>query len=180
MKIKLKKTLIVVDMQNDFVYGPLGTPEARAIVPNVQKKIEEYRERFDDVVFTKDLHDELYLERHEGRYLPIKHCMWNEKGSELVIPADDNGEVVFIKSTFGFKDWVHYPYIYRTSAIEIVGVCTDICVVSNALMLRSICPETDIIVDASCCAGTTPEKHKAALEVMKSCHIDVINEGGTQ
>ena len=173
----MKRTLIVVDMQNDFVYGSLGTPEARAIVPNVKKKIEEYRERSDDVVFTKDCHPDYYLETHEGRYLPILHCMWNDPtGGTLVIKAQED-ERVFEKSTFGFRDWVHYPYVYRSSVIEIVGVCTDICVVSNALMLRSICPEADIIVDASCCAGTTPEKHKAALEVMKSCHIDVINEG---
>ncbi len=176
----MKKTLIVIDMQNDFVYGPLGTPEAKAIVPNVKKKIEEYREYFQDVVFTKDCHEPGYLDTHEGRRLPIKHCMWDDaKGRGLVItPAW--GESVLIKSTFGARDLEHLTYLRHSPIIEVIGVCTDICVVSNALLLRTLCPEADIIVDASCCAGTNPERHKAALEVMKSCHIDVINEGETK
>lgn len=174
----MKKTLIVIDMQNDFVYGPLGTPEAKAIVPNVKKKIEEYRERFEDVVFTLDCHDQTYIYTHEGRYLPVEHCMTNDsrRGYELVIPSMA-GEERLWKETFGAIHLQHLPHVKLSSIIEIVGVCTDICVVSNALLLRTICPEADIIVDASCCAGTTPERHKAALEVMKSCHIDVINEG---
>lgn len=174
----MKKTLIVIDMQNDFVYGPLGTPEAKAIVPNVKKKIEEYRERFEDVVFTKDSHEPGYLDTHEGRRLPIKHCMWDDpRGSELVI-TPEWGESLLHKDSFGAMDLQHLTYVKQSPVIEVIGVCTDICVVSNALLLRTICPEADIIVDASCCAGTTPERHKAALEVMKSCHIDVINEGG--
>lgn len=171
----MKKTLIVIDMQNDFVYGPLGTDEARAIVPNVKKKIEEYRERWDDIVFTMDIHYEDYLETHEGRYLPVEHCI-EGTGMALVIPSDRYAEAEFTKSTFGYNGWAHHRFVTESDMIELIGVCTDICVVSNALMLRSLCPEADITVDASCCAGTTPEKHKAALEVMKSCHIDIINE----
>lgn len=172
------KTLIVIDMQNDFVYGPLGTPEAKAIVPNVKKKIEEYRARFDNVVFTWDCHDHDYIYTHEGRYLAVEHCMADDpnRGYELVIPSLAE-ETTLMKSTFGAMDLQHILLLRYSPIIEIVGVCTDICVVSNALLLRTICPEADIIVDASCCAGTTPERHKAALEVMKSCHIDVINEG---
>jgi nicotinamidase-related amidase len=101
------------------------------------------------------------------------------RGYELVIPSLAE-EITLMKSTFGAMDLQHILLLRYSPIIEIVGVCTDICVVSNALLLRTICPEADIIVDASCCAGTTPEKHKAALEVMKSCHIDVINEGVTE
>lgn len=172
----MKKTLIVVDFQNDFVYGPLGTDEAKAIVPNVQKKIEEYRERGDSVIFTMDYHNKYYLGTHEGRYLPVEHCVGGTDGFRLVIHAEW-GEYLADKSAFGYdKWWTYAPLLEDCSQIELVGVCTDICVVSNTLILRSLFPEVDIVVDASCCAGTTPEKHKAALEVMKSCHIDIINE----
>lgn len=174
----MKKTLIVIDMQKDFVYGPLGTPEAKAIVPNVKKKIEEYRERFEDVVFTWDCHGRDYIYTHEGRYLPVEHCMTNDPNhGYALIFQPIAGENTLMKSTFGAMDLQYVQHVKFSPIIEIVGVCTDICVVSNALLLRTICPEADIIVDASCCAGTTPERHKAALEVMKSCHIDVINEG---
>jgi nicotinamidase-related amidase len=172
----MKKTLIVVDMQNDFVYGPLGTDEARAIVPNVKKKIEEYRERDDDIIFTLDWHEDYYLDTHEGRYLPVEHCMADTDGSRIVNELEMQDDEMYVtKNAFGTYEWRWYSHIFDGNA-ELVGVCTDICVVSNALILRSMYPEMDIAVDASCCAGTTPGKHKAALEVMKSCHIDIINE----
>lgn len=172
----MRKTLIVVDMQNDFVYGPLGTPEARAIVPNVKKKIEEYRERGDDIIFTMDSHGSNYLETHEGKYLPVKHCRCGDDGADIIsklhrLECDKR----IHKNTFGTFKWLCCSRI-SVNGIELIGVCTDICVVSNALILRTMYPEMDITVDANCCAGTTPEKHKAALEVMKSCHIDVIGE----
>lgn len=173
-----KRTLIVIDMQNDFVYGPLGTDEARAIVPNVKKKIEEYRERGDMVMFTMDNHHpEFYLDSHEGRRLPVKHCGIGSDGWHLIdelsniIPFEQSKRI--LKASFGFDKW---GYVNPKGPIEIVGVCTNICVVSNALILRAMYPERDITVDASCCAGTTPEMHKAALAVMKSCHIDIINQ----
>lgn len=172
----MKKTLIVVDFQNDFVYGPLGTPEAEAIVANVEHKIDMYRKAGYPVIFTKDLHWPNYLDTHEGKRLPVPHCMISDtKGKELVI-TPEWGELVINKSTFGYTGWACSSKYGVPDLIEIVGVCTDICVVSNALILRSEYPEVDIVVDASCCAGTTPEKHKAALEVMKSCHIDIVNE----
>lgn len=172
----MKKTLIVIDMQNDFVYGPLGTPEAEAIVVNVEHKIDMYRKAGHPVIFTKDLHWPNYLETHEGKRLPVPHCMVGDtKGKELVIKPEW-GEHIINKSTFGYTGWA-YGFEYGVpDLIEIVGVCTDICVVSNALILRAVYPEINITVDASCCAGTTPENHKAALEVMKSCHIDIIGE----
>ena len=173
----MSKVLIVVDMQNDFIDGALGTPEAIAIVPNVKKKIIEYVKNGNEVVFTQDTHFSDYLKTHEGMLLPIPHCVFNSHGFE--IPEDINIESCdhIYKGAFGWN-WAltkedNYPDWYD---IEIIGLCTDICVISNALILRSIYREADITVDASCCAGTTLERHKAALEVMKSCQIDVIGE----
>lgn len=171
-----KRTLIVIDMQNDFIYGPLGTDEATGIVPGVQKKVDEYRKRGDIIIYTKDVHDtDRYLSTHEGRYLPVKHCDFKSPGRKIVegVSLDKYPNAhTKLKDTFGYLGWMIAPI---KGPIEIVGVCTDICVVSNALILRAMYPETDITVDASCCAGTTPEMHKAALAVMKSCHIDITN-----
>lgn len=167
------KTLIVVDMQFDFTYGSLGTKEARDIIPRVQKKIEEYHKRGDRIIFTRDTHEPDYLETHEGKNLPVPHCMRWSNGWEIVDRLYTPGCLYVDKYTFG---WPHWDSMLTDPEIEIVGLCTDICVISNALILRSLYPESDITVDASCCAGTTPEKHKAALSVMKSCQINIINE----
>lgn len=169
------KTLIVVDMQNDFIDGALGTPEAVKIVPNVKKKIEEYETRGDDIIFTRDTHYDHYLETHEGRNLPVVHCIEGTEGWLIPEDLDIPGAYHLNKPGFGCKDWGIWGFT-NNDKIEIIGLCTDICVVSNALILRSFYPEIDITVDASCCAGTTPEMHRKALDVMKSCHIKVINE----
>lgn len=179
----MKRTLIVIDMQNDFVTGPLGTEKARAIVPNIKAKIDEYIRNGDEVIFTRDTHDEDYLNTNEGKYLPVPHCIDTTEGWQ-VIPELDIPECEHIdKPTFGWpfwryiRDWnsgIHYARYF--DEIELAGVCTDICVVSNALILKSMYPQSKITVDASCCAGVTPETHKAALTVMKSCQIEVINE----
>ena len=167
------KTLIVVDMQNDFIDGALGTPEAQAIVPNVKKKIEEYDAREDAIVFTRDTHFENYLETNEGKNLPVKHCIMGTHGWQIA----DGLEVPYArylnKPTFGWLGWKSFDF---DDEIEIVGLCTDICVVSNALILKAMFPEIKITVDASCCAGVTPESHKAALQTMKMCQINVIGE----
>ncbi len=176
----MKKVLVVVDMQNDFVDGALGTPEAVAIVPNVVKKIKE----FDGVIYaTLDTHFENYLESAEGKKLPIAHCIKNTDGwklnDEIIKALDDKKCTLVQKRTFGSIDlpvMIGEAVAKNDFSIEIVGLCTDICVVSNALILKAVYPETDITVDASCCAGVTPEKHKAALETMRSCQIDVIND----
>lgn len=178
------RALIVVDMQNDFVTGNLGTPEARAIVSKIETKIKkEYNLLTDRIVFTQDSHylrdwdDDNPTENIEMSKVP-PHCIRDTPGwciVDTLFPFADN---VVIKDNFGYLPWessLTYKGFPPTS-IEIVGVCTDICVISNALALRAIFPHTPIIVDASCCAGTTPEKHKAALEVMKSCCIEVVNE----
>lgn len=172
----MKKILIVVDMQNDFIDGSLGTKEAVAIVPNVIKKIKEYDP--EDVYATKDTHPWNYLETQEGRNLPVKHCIDGTAGWEIqkdiaeLIPEDH----VYTKPTFGSTRLAEDLTKLQPDEIELVGLCTDICVVSNALMLKAFMPEVPISVDASCCAGVTPEKHVAALETMKSCQIHVTDE----
>lgn len=174
------KTLIVVDMQNDFIDGALGTPEARAIVPKVKKKIEEYRERGDVIIFTRDTHRDNYLETNEGKHLPVKHCIWDTYGWEIVDGLKRASDRVINKDTFGFCDWWRYRVrrlIFEdTESIELVGLCTDICVISNAMILKATFPEVPIIVDASCCAGVTPESHRNALEAMKMCQIEIRGE----
>lgn len=174
-----KKVLIVVDMQNDFIDGSLGTPEAKAIVPNVAKKIEWWN---GDILLTMDTHDDNYLDTREGRYLPVRHCIQGHEGWPLdetvyynIVDKFAAGFNINIseKDQFAHKDLWETVQSYKE--IEIVGLCTDVCVVSNALLLRTFLPETDITVDASCCAGTTPKAHQAALTVMKSCHINIIN-----
>lgn len=182
------KTLIVVDMQNDFIDGALGTPEARAIVPNVKKKIEEYRERGDVIIFTRDTHYASYLDTMEGKKLPVKHCIKGTRGwdiaNEFNVVSDK--ELIIDKTTFGFIGWHWYSssFVVENSSdgikfvdeIELVGLCTDICVISNAMILKAIYPEIPIVVDASCCAGVTPESHKNALEAMKMCQIEIRGE----
>ena len=169
------KTLIVIDMQNDFITGPLGTPEAQAILPNVKKKIEEYRERGEKIIFTRDTHfKETYLGSLEGRKLPVEHCIAATNGWQIVDGLTSYEDERVDKYSFGFDQW--RTRVDWNDDLELVGVCTDICVVSNALILKALCPYSEITVDASCCAGTTPENHCAALQVMKSCQINVINE----
>ena len=175
----MRKVLVVVDMQNDFVSGALGTPEARAIVPRVAEKIGQYRPR--DVYFTRDTHYEDYLDTQEGRNLPVPHCIAGTEGWQLEdeIAALAEGAQIIDKPTFGsnrLAGLLMTERAQRALEVELVGLCTDVCVVSNALLLKAAMPEAPITVDASCCAGVTPERHRAALETMKSCQINVINE----
>lgn len=164
-------------MQQDFVTGCLGTPEAQAIVPNVVKKVEEYRLRDDVIIFTADTHYDDYLDTQEGKKLPVPHCIKGTPGYEFIPELhvkQSKMEKIYPKESFGFK-WNICPWISCYN-VEIIGVCSDICVVTNALVLKTHFPNIEITVDASCCAGSTPEKHKAALEIMKSCQINVIGE----
>ena len=169
------KTLIVVDMQKDFIDGALGTAEAVAIVPNVKSKIDEYVRRGDEIIFTRDTHGENYMNTSEGRSLPVPHCIRGTEGWEIPAELDLPGREHIDKPNFGWKDWDLKNGEARPAfaEIEMIGVCTDICVVSNALILKALYPETPISVDASCCAGVTPERHFAALEVLKSCQVIV-------
>lgn len=173
----MKKFLVVVDMQKDFVDCSLGTIEAQGIVSNVCEKIKNFD---GEVIVTFDTHNENYLESAEGRKLPVEHCIKGTAGFELdenVKFALKNTDYTAVeKPTFGS---VSLPEIIKEKAqdeefsIELVGLCTDICVVSNALILKANFPEAEISVDSSCCAGVTPESHNAALATMKSCQIEV-------
>ena len=171
----MNKVLVVVDMQNDFVNGCLGSEEACKILPNVQKKILEYQKNGDTIIFTRDTHDENYLQSQEGKYLPVPHCVWGTDGWKIADGLEVKGCQYIDKPNFGWIHWDTQNFSDKEE-IELIGVCTDICVVSNALILKAMYPETHIVVDASCCAGVTPESHKAALLTMKSCQIDVIND----
>lgn len=170
------KTLIVIDMQNDFVTGVLGSKEAVAVLPNIKKKIAAYIAAGDEVIFTRDTHEENYLETNEGRHLPVPHCVKGTEGWQVVKEIDCTDCKHIDKPTFGYIHWAEQFKDSRISEIEIVGVCTDICVISNALILKAVFPEIDISVDASCCAGVTPETHRAALTAMKACQVNVIGE----
>ncbi len=164
------KTLIVIDMQNDFVNGALGTKEAQAIVPAVRAKIDEYLKNKDEVIFTRDTHTDNYMSTNEGKCLPVPHCIKDSDGWGIISELDVADAVHIDKPNFGYTEWKNK---FDFEEIELVGVCTDICVVSNALILKAQFPEIDITVDSACCAGVTPEAHNAAIAVMKSCQIIV-------
>lgn len=171
----MKKCIVVVDVQNDFVDGSLGTKEAQAMLPRLVQKLENLRDT--DLFFTQDTHRPEYLSTQEGKNLPVKHCIKPEKGWEIVpqlLPFVKKAQAVIEKPTFGSTALPAYLADY--DEIELVGLCTDICVVSNALLLKAFFPEKLIRVDASCCAGVTPQSHQSALVTMKSCQIKVINE----
>lgn len=174
------KILIVIDMQNDFIDGSLGTQEAQGIVPKVVNKIRAFE---GEVVYTRDTHFACYLDTQEGKKLPIPHCIKGTKGHELqkdvLAACEEKGARGMDKLTFGAKELPEYlsaQYPQGVEAIELIGLCTDICVISNALLLKAFFPETPILVDEDCCAGVTPESHKNALEAMKMCQITVMNE----
>ena len=176
----MKKLLIVVDMQQDFVDGALGSKEAVEIVDNVVKKIEGFD---GDIIVTYDTHPENYMETQEGKNLPVPHCIKGTDGWKLdgkVQQALDKKEYKAIeKPTFGsteLPEYIKANYSPEEIEIELIGLCTDICVVSNALLMKANFLETKVSVDASCCAGVTPESHNAALTTMKMCQVNVIGE----
>lgn len=179
--MKKNRLLIVIDMQNDFITGALGNQAAAAIVPNVVEKIKNWNGM---IFFTKDGHGQYEFEEEdmmteETKRIP-PHCLYLSEEYDFIPEIKEfvNDKYVFHKGIFGnnwWSDWVA-PQIDLFEEIEIIGVCTDICVISNALILRSLDEYMPIIVDASCCAGSTPEAHKAALMIMKNCCINVINE----
>lgn len=174
----MKRTLIVIDMQNDFVTGTLGSSEAQAIVPNVVKKI-KYCPLDTTLIFTRDTHFENYVSSLEGKMLPVIHCQNGTKGWEIIPELSEyaaKANRIIDKYTFGYKDWDKHFAGAEELEFELCGLCTDICVVSNALALRMFYPHAKITVDASCCAGVTPESHQAALTTMKMCQINVIGE----
>lgn len=177
----MRKMLIVVDMQNDFVTGTLRNEAAIAIIPNIVKKVEEYQKNKDMIFFTYDTHYENYLNTQEGKLLPIEHCICGTEGWQLIPELRNYYGLPILKKSFGYDGWKdimnthEIPFFSeKDMEVEVIGTCTDICVISNVLGLKAINPEMKITVDSSCCAGLTKEKHEAALEVMRSCQINVI------
>ena len=168
------KALIVVDMQKDFIDGALGTSKAVAIVPAVIAKIEEYERIGGTVIYTKDTHYENYLKTREGQRLPVEHCVKGTPGHDIPDDIQRGHELVFEKLTFGSVELVEYLKSLDLESVELIGLCTDICVVSNALLIKANFPELEISVDPRCCAGVTPETHEAALTTMKMCQINIL------
>ena len=177
----MKQTLLVIDMQNDFIDGALGSKEAQAIVPYVREKIQACAAEGWEILYTRDTHGEDYLQTPEGKKLPVPHCIKGTAGWALhpTVAAALEGVIYTAveKPTFGS---VALPALVKEAAagdfsVELIGLCTDICVVSNTLLLKAHYPEVSISVDASCCAGVTPDTHRAALTTMGMCQIEVKN-----
>ena len=174
----MKNVLIVVDMQNDFVSGSLGTKEAESIVDAVVKKVEDFD---GEVIFTRDTHCINYMDTQEGKNLPVIHCVKDTDGWQIIPVLDkicrERNAKCYDKPTFGCtalaEDLKKRYEDHEIASVELIGLCTDICVVSNALLVKAFMPELQVSVDSVCCAGVTPEKHEAALETMRSCQIFV-------
>lgn len=174
----MQNILVVVDMQNDFIDGALGTAEAVNIVPNVAKKIEGFDGK---VIFTRDTHEKNYMDTQEGKNLPVLHCIRDTKGWEIREELKKYcKEEVFDKPSFGSVELGQALKAAdgeeKIGKITFIGLCTDICVISNVMIAKAFLPETEIEVDAACCAGVTPQSHLNALEAMKVCQVKVINE----
>ena len=169
------KLLIVVDMQNDFIDGVLGSKEAVAIVPYVKQIIEEFDGK---VIFTRDTHFDDYMDTQEGKNLPVPHCIQNTHGWEIHPQLEALRKTDAIdKITFGSKDLISVIEQERdVESITFLGLCTDICVISNVMLVKAFFPEIPLIVDAKGCAGVTPESHQNALNAMKMCQVEIQNE----
>ncbi len=166
----MKKTLIVVDMQNDFIDMALGTKEAVAIVPKVKEKIAMYIQNGDEVIFTRDTHFEDYLQTAEGKKLPVEHCIKGSRGWQIADGLYVEGCKIIDKPNFGWPNWKEE----ELEEVEIIGLCTDICVVSNALIIKATFPDALVKVDRNCCAGVTVQTHEAALKTMEMCQVEII------
>lgn len=170
------KLLVVIDMQNDFVTGSLKNEEAVKIIPAVVNKLNSVDENETVVVFTKDTHTPDYLNTREGRNLPFVHCVKGTDGWNIIpeLKAYETNKRIFEKPSFGSEELADYAKDAQFSEIELIGVCTDICVISNAMLLKAALPEAEITVDSACCAGVTVESHNNALNAMKMCQIKII------
>lgn len=176
----MSKILIVVDMQNDFIDGALGTKEAIGILPNVIERIQNFK---GNIIYTRDTHKGNYLSTQEGKCLPVEHCIEGTSGWELHRDIQqitgDTQSIIYNKNTFGSKELVQELMEIDKKdpieEIELIGLCTDICVISNALLIKAFLPEIKISVDARCCAGVTPESHQNALNAMKMCQINILD-----
>lgn len=168
------KLLVVVDMQRDFIDGALGTAEARQILPRVKERVRLARGSGETVVFTRDTHADDYLSTQEGRRLPVAHCIRGTEGWQLVEGLAKEGERIFDKPAFGSCDLARFAAEGGFAEAELIGVCTDICVISNALLIKAFAPETRVSVRADCCAGATPAGHETALAAMRACQVEIV------
>lgn len=174
----MQDILLVVDMQNDFVDGALGTPEAQAMVDRMLDKVKAFE---GPILFTQDTHGPDYLETQEGRLLPVEHCIKGTPGWEIIPQLASLGSwPVLEKNTFGSKDLIKVLEAMNEEepirSITLAGLCTDICVISNALLIKAYLPEVEIRVDAACSAGVTPQSHETALEAMRACQITILGD----
>lgn len=172
----MKRLLAVIDMQKDFTDGSLGTKEAMAIVPAVINRVKQAVDGNEDIIFTKDTHFDDYLETQEGRKLPVKHCIKGTDGWELIngLKEYETSYRVFEKNTFGCLELAEFIAGSGYEQIELIGLCTDICVISNALLMKAADVNAEVSVNSSCCAGVTPESHNNALEAMRMCQISIL------
>lgn len=169
------KALIVVDMQNDFISGSLGTKEAQAIVSNVAKRIQTAQMNGETVFFTRDTHSEDYMNTQEGRNLPVPHCICGTDGWQIDARLDTGDSTIIDKPVFGSLELAEQiARVPELESVELIGLCTDICVISNAMILKARLPETPVFVRADCCAGVTLESHENALNAMKMCQIAIL------
>ena len=169
----MSKLYVVVDMQNDFVYGSLGSDEARAIVPTVRSLVDGWRASGEEIVFTRDTHGENYFSTQEGEKLPVAHCQKGTDGWQI-IDGLHQGERVFDKPVFGSEELCAYVRAGDYKEITMIGVCTDICVLSNAVLIKTACPAAVVKVVANACAGVTPAAHEAALQVLSSIQVEIL------
>lgn len=171
----MDKLLIIIDMQNDFIDGALANPAAQAIVPGIVDFAKNWTGK---IGVTYDTHSENYLNTQEGKNLPVEHCIFNTDGhklnAQIAEVIENKISYAVIKPTFGFAGWAQYGLNKHFDEVVLVGTCTDICVISNALAIKAACPELKVSVVENLCAGLTPEKHAAAIEVMKSCQVNII------
>ena len=169
------KSIIVVDMQNDFIDGSLGTKEAQEMLPRLKDKLKKVVEDGSaELVFTMDTHGKDYLNTQEGKNLPVEHCIKGTQGWEISPELGEfvaKAKAVVEKPTFGSMELI--KHLKAADEVELVGLCTDICVISNALLIKAAYPEMKVSVDAQCCAGVTPESHANALEAMKMCQVEI-------
>lgn len=167
--------LVVVDMQNDFISGALGSDDAKSIVGNVKEKIDNFKGK---IIFTRDTHYEDYLSTQEGKNLPIKHCIIGSEGHKIHPALNSDKHTVIDKITFGssklIEELININNKEKIESITFIGLCTDICVISNALTTKTFLPQVPIIVDEKCCAGVTKQSHNTAIEAMKACQIQII------
>ena len=170
----MKELFVVIDMQNDFITGALNNAAAQAILPDVIKAVQAAKKEGKQLLFTRDTHAKNYLNTTEGKYLPVEHCIQGTWGHEIADGLYVEGAAVIDKPTFGSKELAEYVQKGGFDKVELVGVCTDICVVTNALLIKTACPDTVVVVHEKLTAGVSAETHEAAIKTMRSCQVEIV------